>query len=768
METTRSTPSETLAQVHTRLAREADAVYRLSPFSALSRDYFSRFSRDLERRPELGELEIRDDWSIIIGADAHPTSRLMAGHLAEFLQQCVGVELPVITVPAANPEGVPHSITLVESGGGDPAIPESFTLLLQTDRAIIHGCDPGGVRDGIVRIVNLMGLRQAPYLECREQVYRPRLAVRIGALPWLGACRDLVFLGYNTVLLPGATLFELSTSDVIPELAARRHPDALAKMRRIAEEAVQYGLKTYCWVSTVTKFAKGDPIFNNHPGIRGALTWKEDGDYILCTEHPLVQQWLTDSVERLFRDIPGLWGLGIIIGGEGFYHCFMRPYGATPGHTTCPRCEALGPERVVSRLCNAMAQAARRVNPDAHLVAWPYSAEHVWAVDGALAGVIENLAAGTAILTEIEKEALVEKPYGLSKLIWDYSIDAIGPCSRARDQISLCQGAGIPALLKSEPELAFEASRLANVPCMDRWLARAEALAASGAMGAAVVPAFRNFFATVAAEAGLWMWWEPCRNAEWVLAALADRVAGPDTGPALRQAWHWVSEAIAYSPEIPAYYHGPHYLGPAHPMCADRDALLPQVFYGQYLFRAEMTEAEGLELRPTFWRDVANAEPLIRCYRQMHALLQRALGELGQAAQSVPARCRIPFEAEVGQIRWFYHTVRTEVNFYESCTLRDRITALLVKRERTPEETQMGLALCERWRETLLDEWQNAREALPLAQADVRLDFYYGGDHTFPHLEDMLQAKIKLVRAEIDQFLPSVAGRFGSRQRLTT
>ena len=773
MSTQTASTEETLAQMTARLAQEAQAAYQASPFSALSRDYFSRFSRDPQARPEAGEIEIGPGWSIALEPGAQPVTRQVVHDLQDFLGRGMGVQLPIQEIPLS-PQGRPDTIVLLESGGGDPDVADSFTLRCSgptpDSRLVIQGRDVQGTRDGVVRLVNQIGLRQAPLVETRQQVYRPRLAARIGAIPWMGSCRDLVFMGYNTVLLPGATLFELSTSEAIPELAARRNPQALARAQAAAEAAARYGLKTYCWVSTVKKFPKDDPIFTQYPDLRGSLTWKEDGEYILCTEHPLARRWLAESVAGLFRAIPGLWGMGVIIGGEGFYHCFMRPHGAPQGHTTCPRCEALGPATVVANLCNLLAQAARSVNPEAVITAWPYSAEHCWAVDGALPKMIAKLEAGTALLTEIEKEAVIEKPYGLSKLAWDYSIDAIGPCERAKEQIRLCQRRGIPVFLKSEPELAFEASRLADVPCMDRWFARAEALASCGAAGAAVIPAFRNFYATAAAEAGLWSWWAPGHNAERVMARLAERIAGAQAGPLLRQAWRLVSEAIAWSPEIPGYYQGPRYLGPAHPMCADPHAELPAVFYGRYLFHAEITEAEGLKLRPTFWTEVRDGPRLLACYRQMDALLSQAVRLLDKAAGGkpplVPARCRVAFEAEANQIRWLQHTVRTEVNFYASCGLRERVLALagqapLVEQAtHAPDENAEGLALLAEWRAVLQDELRNAQRAARVAGADMRLDFYFGADHTFPHLSDMLRAKIRLTRHEIAVFLPALAAKF--------
>jgi hypothetical protein len=191
-------------------------------------------------------------------------------------------------------------------------------------------------------------------------------------------------------------------------------------------------------------------------------------------------------------------------------------------------------------------------------------------------------------------------------------------------------------------------------------------------------------------------------------------------------------------------------------MCADPGAPLPDVFYGQYLFQAEITEAEGLKLRPTFWTGVSNVPAVLACYRQMGELLHQATSELKKTASKAPARCRVAYDAEACQIRWLDHTVRTEISFYESCQRRDRLLALVGQPARTPVEKQEGLALCAEWRLILLDELDNARGAVSVARKDMRLDFYYGSDHTFPHLHEMLRLKIRLLRREIDEFLPSL------------
>jgi hypothetical protein len=611
-------------------------------------------------------------------------------------------------------------------------------------------------------------MRQAPILEKGKQAFRPRLPLRLGAIPFRGGLRDLVFMGYNAVLVGAGSLYALSSSDAIPELAVRREPGRLERTAGEAAAARRFGLRTYSLINTQQKFAASDPLFRKYPDMRGALTWKKDGDHVLCTRHPLVRRYLAESVEGIFRGAPALDGLVVIIGGEGFYHCFMRPYGVAKGRTNCPRCEKLGAEAVVADLVNLLADAARRVNPAAEIVAWPYSAEFVWSADRFQEGMIRRLKPGTALLTEIEKDETVEKPEGVMKSLWDYSIDLVGPGERARRQVEACRAAGIPAYLKSEPEIGLEAPGLPQIPCLDRWLERSEALAASGATGAWVFPAFRPNYGTSAAESYKLVWWDPAPPREALLERLAARIAGRAAAGHLRDAWRHVSEAVAWIPEIPSYYLGPYYLGPAHPMCADPEAKLPPVFYGRYLFHAEITDAEGLKFEPTFVVSPSGDVPVFgRFYRRLESLLSQAVAEIEAAGPLIDPARRLEFEAEASPIRWFYHAACTQANFYEACPLRDRVLEFAGRPAagRTRSETARVRRDLDRWRAVLVDELANASAALPVMAADMRLDFYYGGDHTFSHGADMIRAKLRILGREIGEFLPAVARRCGIAEK---
>lgn len=750
--------AETLAEIGARLGAETNAAYEQCPYIVLARDYFSRYNRDPEAQPAGDETGITGEWTIAVDANAPELVHLMGSYLAGFLQGRMGVHVPV-SEDAAPQGGV---IRLIDSGGGEPGVPESFTIHVTADSCTVAGSDAAGVRAGVVKLVDRMGFREAPFLKQGEEQWTPPLTVRLGTIPKFGSYRELVFMGYNAVFVSGGDLYAMSRSDALPELADRRRPGALEAVANSAQSARKHGLKTYCFLNTRQKFAEDHPVFKAHPEVRGARTWKADGEFVLCTEHPLVKQWLRESVAGLFEADPALDGVVLIIGGEGFYHCYMRPYGVEKGHTNCPRCDALGAPAVVANLCKLLASAAREHNPDAEVIAWPYSAVHVWSADAAQSAFIRELGPGCGIFTEIEKDEFVEKPHGVRKHIWDYSIDLIGPGDRARQQIALCRENGLPIYLKSEPELGFEAPRLPHIPCMDRWVDRAEALAGCGANGAWVFPAFRPNYGTSASEINKLAWMNPRVSKDKLLAAFAARIAGDEAGPHVRAAWRHVSEAIEQSPELPPYYTGPYYLGPCHPMCADPEAEVPEVFYGRYLFHAEIADAEGLKLEPTFMTSPRGNVPVFRdYYRRMEQLLAQAVAEMDAAAPSVPERCRLMFDAEDSPVRWFYHTARTHANFYDSCMLRDALLAFAGKKEATDEEVRRHQALYDRWREVLQDERENTQAALPVMEGDVRLDMYYGGDHTFSHGADMIRAKLGLLDRELGVFLPGLAKRCG-------
>jgi hypothetical protein len=739
---------------------EKEALLAESPYVRLRDDLFARYVRDRQVVPNERDVVVGPRWVIVQPKLDDLVAVKMGAMLARFLQEVMGLELAVVKeVPT---DGATDGLILLKTqGGGQEGVSESFTVTVGPQRITVAGIDTPGLRDGVVRLIDLFGFRMAPFLEPQDITYTPRIAMRrSGSVPGYD---KVVLLGSNSVGVGGGEVYAFSTSEAIPELAVRRVAGQMASLANAAKAATDAGLDAHAHFGIRTKFPKDDPVFQAHPEIRGALTWSADGEYNLCTEHPLVQQYFDETLEEIFRGAPDLQGIEVIIGGENFYHCFMRPYPHEKGHTNCARCEAIGPDIVVSNLVNNLARAARRANPNAVVEAWPYSAVSLWSADKYQSGLIKLLEPGTAILTESVKDMRIEKPFGIQKLLWDYSIDLIGPGERAMRQIELCNEQGIPTTVLSMYEMSFEAALLPEIPCMDRWAARADALAGSGADGAYLWK-MGPYYGGFSSEVYKHFMWNPAPDQDELLSKLAARVAGFKAGSFMREAWRNVSEAIGWSPEIATYYKGPLYIGPAQPMIADKNAEVSELFDGYYLFLAEKKLSDGLKSHPTYFVDAPGREQVeafCKSYDKMKDYLAQANAELDKAAPLVPEQNRILFESQAHPIRWLYHSVRTQSNFSRSCVIRDELIPLSQEKSLTAEKKARAAELYAEWRAVLLDELENTRAAAPIARADVRLDFYYRGDHMFNHLWDMVDAKAELLEKEIEEFLPSVAERCG-------
>lgn len=224
--------------------------------------------------------------------------------------------------------------------------------------------------------------------------------------------------------------------------------------------------------------------------------------------------------------------------------------------------------------------------------------------------------------------------------------------------------------------------------------------------------------------------------------------SGRTAGPHLRRAWGLVWAAIELSPELPPYYAGPGHLGPAHPMLADPEARLPHIL--------PRPKPEGPVI-PTARGDVAVWSGL---HQQMETLLAEAVAEVRAAEPLVPERCRTTFGAEALPLRWLWHVARTQANFYESCALHGELLALPAD-ALSGEERAAAQALYDRWLEVLLDERANAEAALPVMQANVRLDFRDHSHMALPAGADLIRAKLVALDHDTNVYLPALAEAYG-------
>src|SRR5439155_21766405 len=193
------------------------------------------------------------------------------------------------------------------------------------------------------------------------------------------------------------------------------------------------------------KLPANHPIFQRRPDVRGAKLSHHPSAaavelHCLCSSSEDALGFHGDVFGRMFRDVPELGGVILIIGGESYYHCFMRASDSAIGKTNCPRCNGKVPEEVIANFLKVTAEAIASVKPpfgsdfgelsraepqgrrQAEVFAWPYSAQYFWSDEPNQLELIDRLAEHVALLTEIDKDQTVLRG-ACRKRIWDYSVD---------------------------------------------------------------------------------------------------------------------------------------------------------------------------------------------------------------------------------------------------------------------------------------------------------------------------------------------------------
>ena len=253
---------------------------------------------------------------------------------------------------------------------------------------------------------------------------------------------------------------------------------------------------------------------------------------------------------------------------------------------------------------------------------------------------------GISIMTEMEKDEIVCKPGGIEKLLWDYSIDLIGPGKRAATQLEVSKETGVPVFILSMAEMSFEVrfSLLCRFLTVGMTVLKLWPVGARGVYLWNMAP----FNGLSSGEVYQYKWFSPAPSANSLLADLSERITGDvKAGKLLRMAWREASNGFAYIPSINSYYRGPHYLGPAHPFVLNPDTAIPDVFKGYYLFLMEINMESAMQPLPTYdlypemifgYSGPESIPVLETYYRVVQDHLERAVAALNEAESMIPER----------------------------------------------------------------------------------------------------------------------------------
>lgn len=380
-------------------------------------------------------------------------------------------------------------------------------------------------------------------------------------------------------------LFDYSRNGIIPEIEGESVEKKQDELRVYIERLARYGLDLYLDINTRI-FPANHPVFLTDPSRRGApykVVENTACQYVLCSSNEEVVSAHEASIKNLFSMVQGLAGAIFLIGGEGFMHCYTRPYGKKQGFTSCPHCASTAPSKTVAALVNRMASAVKSTGHSKLVFTWPYSAFTWSGNDRAQLEFIKYLNKDVNLLSNFDTNS-EDKRNKAGVILYDYNIKLTGPSDVFLKQSKKTAESGRPIYAKTESNTTPSAFFTAYVPVHFRWHQRFKEMAKAGAAGYMNLWGFYPLTGCPPEELQYHAVWNPERKAPELLKQIAirDFELSPSDAARAVEGWRLLSKAwddFPYSAmtagERQFYGRGPFHYGPAHPLIFN-----PQSRYG--------------------------------------------------------------------------------------------------------------------------------------------------------------------------------------------
>jgi hypothetical protein len=294
-------------------------------------------------------------------------------------------------------------------------------------------------------------------------------------------------------------------------------------------------------------------FFDSRPDLKGVV----EGDHAaLCTSHPQVRQYLTESVAAICRAVPDLAGFFTITGSENLTNCWSHGNGKA-----CPRCGARPPADVIAEVNRLFYEGVRKAGGRAELIVWDWGWNDAWAGD-----IIRQLPPTVALMSVSEWDLPIE-PGGVKSQVGEYSISAIGPGPRALRHWKAARERGMKTIAKIQAGNSWELSAVPYIPALrnvaqhaaNLRAAKVDGLMLSWTCGGYPSPNLEVVAQLAASEAGTEL------SPEEAMRRVAEDRFGKSLAPAVVAAWRQFSAAFCEFPfHIDVVYHAPLQVGPAN------------------------------------------------------------------------------------------------------------------------------------------------------------------------------------------------------------
>jgi hypothetical protein len=326
-----------------------------------------------------------------------------------------------------------------------------------------------------------------------------------------------------------------------------------ANLRTLVARAKKYGIGVYIYFNEPRAMHIDFFKKNNRREIAGT----DYGLVCMCTSHPTVRKWMSDSLANLFHNVPDLAGAFTITASENPTNCAC--YGQSD---RCPRCKLRTPTEIIAEVNATIAEGVHRGNPNARVIVWDWGWPPEWD------GVIQRLPK-SVMLMSVSEWSLPLRRGGVETTVGEYCLSAVGPGPRALKHWALAKQAGLKTVAKVQLNNSWELGSLPYLPVMDLVAEHCHNLTKAGVDGIMLgwtLGGYPSPNLKIAQRFGR----SPTPTVDEALDDLARDCFGAQGAAHGRKAWSKFSRAFVEYPYNPSViYNCPMQVGPAN-LCYPR------------------------------------------------------------------------------------------------------------------------------------------------------------------------------------------------------
>jgi hypothetical protein len=355
-------------------------------------------------------------------------------------------------------------------------------------------------------------------------------------------------------------------------------------------------------------------FFKTRPEMGGV----KEGDFTaLCTSHPAVRKWMSDTLAHAFREVPDLAGIYAITASENLTNC--ASHGAW---RSCEHCKSRTDTEIIAEVVAALEEGVHRANPNANVIVSDWG----WRGHGDAREIIERLPKSVWLMSVSEWDLPIERG-GIQSKVGEYAISAVGPGPRAPQHWATAAKRGIKTAAEIQFNNTCEIATIPYIPVMDLVAEHIHNLVPFKLDGM-LIGWTQGGFPSPNFDLARRMNCSPAPEINKVLDALALDRFGPEATTHVRTAWTLMSEAFRQYPfNISVIYTSPIQWGPANLLYPKKTG------YAATMWGIPYDDLDGW--RGPYPRDIFAAQ-----FEKVANGWQPGLAELQAAVEKTPANRR--------------------------------------------------------------------------------------------------------------------------------